>query len=134
MRHRNSGRKLGRTSDQKKAMLRNMVTSFFKEEKIITTDAKAKELRSVADKMITLGKEGSLHARRQALAFIRDKDIAKKLFEEVSPRFENRNGGYTRIVKVGNRVGDNAPVSVIELVVKGEEKKPKAAKEKSKKE
>lgn len=113
MRHRNTGRKLGRTSDHKKAMLRNMVTSFLKEEKIITTDAKAKELRSVADKMITLGKEGTLHSRRQALAYIRDKETTKKLFEDLSGRFEKRNGGYTRIVKVGNRVGDNAPVSII---------------------
>ena len=125
MRHRNTGRKLGRTSDHKKAMLRNMVTSFLKEEKITTTDAKAKELRSVADKMITLGKEGTLHSRRQALAYIRDKETTKKLFEDLSSRFAERNGGYTRIVKVGNRVGDNAPVSIIELVSRGEEKKSK---------
>ena len=125
MRHRNAGRKLGKTSDHKKAMLRNMVTSFLKEEKIITTDAKAKELRSVADKMITLGKEATLHARRQALSYIRDKATAKKLFEELSPRFENRSGGYTRIVKVGHRVGDNAPISLVELVVKAEDKSGK---------
>lgn len=132
MRHRNAGRKLGRTSDHKKAMLRNMVTSFLKEEKIITTDAKAKELRSVADKMITLGKTGTLHARRQASAYIRDRETTKKLFEELSPRFETRNGGYTRIVKVGNRIGDNAPVSMIELVARSEEKMKKSAKSKKK--
>ena len=130
MRHRNAGRKLGRTSDHKKAMLRNMVTSFLKEEKIITTDAKAKELRSVADKMITLGKTGTLHARRQASAYIRDRETTKKLFEEISARFESRNGGYTRIVKVGNRIGDNAPVSMIELVARSEEKMKKSAKSK----
>lgn len=133
MRHRNAGRKLGRTSDHKKAMLRNMVTSFLKEEKIITTDAKAKELRSVADKMITLGKTGTLHARRQASAYIRDRETTQKLFEELSPRFEARNGGYTRIIKIGNRVGDNAPVSMIELVARAEEKKTKKGSAKSKK-
>ncbi len=126
MRHRNTGRKLGRTSDHKKAMLRNMVTSFLKEEKIITTDAKAKELRRLADKMITLGKEGTLHARRLAMQVIRDKSTAKKIFDDLSARFKDRNGGYTRIVKVGNRVGDNAPISMIELVSRPEEKKAKA--------
>ncbi len=131
MRHRNSGRKLGKTSDHKKAMLRNMVTSFLKEEKIITTDAKAKELRGVADKMITLGKAGTLHARRQAESYIRVKDTTKKLFDEIAPRFADRNGGYTRIVKVGNRVGDSAAISMIELVVKAEDKKPKATKDKA---
>jgi len=133
MRHRNAGRKLGRTSDQKKAMLRNMVTSFLKEEKIITTDAKAKELRSVADKMITLGKLGTLHARRQALEIIRDKQTAKKVFEDLSPRFSTRNGGYTRIVKVGNRVGDNAPISMIELVDRVEKEKETKTKKSKKK-
>lgn len=126
MRHRNSGRKLGRTSSHKKAMLRNMVTSFLKEEKITTTDAKAKELRSIAEKMITLGKEGTLHARRQALSFVRDRATAKKLFEDLSTRFGDRNGGYTRIIKVGNRIGDNAPLSVIELVTRAEKKSKEA--------
>jgi len=116
MRHKKSGRKLGRTTSHRKAMLRNMVTSFLEHEKIVTTDAKAKELRRVAEKMITLGKRGSLHARRQALSFIRDRVVVKKLFEELSPRYSERAGGYTRIVKMGYRVGDNALLSVIELV------------------
>jgi large subunit ribosomal protein L17 len=131
MRHRNAGRKLGRTSSHKKAMLRNMVTSFLKEEKIITTDAKAKELRSLADKIITLGKEGTLHARRLAMQVVRDKTTAKKIFDDLSARFKDRNGGYTRIVKVGNRVGDNAPISMIELVDRPEEKKTKEKKAKA---
>jgi large subunit ribosomal protein L17 len=116
MRHRKAGRKLGRTTSHRKAMLRNMVTSLLKEEKIVTTDARAKELRSVAEKMITLGKRGDLHARRQADAFIRESVVTKKLFEELSPRYGERSGGYTRIVKIGHRPGDNAPISVIELI------------------
>ena len=133
MRHRNAGRKLGRTSSHKKAMLRNMVTSFLKEEKIITTDAKAKELRSLAEKIITLGKEGTLHARRLAMQVVRDKSTAKKIFDDISARFKERNGGYTRIVKVGNRVGDNAPISMIELVSRPEsEKSEKKAGKKAK--
>jgi len=116
MRHRKAGRKLGRTTSHRKAMLRNMVTSLLKEEKIVTTDAKAKELQSVAEKMITLGKKGDLHARRQADAFIRESAVTKKVFEELSKRYSERAGGYTRIVKVGFRQGDNAPVSVVELM------------------
>ncbi len=116
MRHRKSGRKLGKTTSHRKAMLRNMVTSFFRYEKILTTDAKAKELSRVAEKMITLGKRGNLHARRQALAFIRDRTVVEKLFQEVSPRYSGRSGGYTSIVKRGHRAGDNASMSVIELV------------------
>ena len=125
MRHRNTGRKLGRTSSHRKAMLRNMVTSLLKEEKIVTTDSRAKELRCIADKMITLGKRGDLHARRQAGAFIRDRQVTTKLFEEISSRYVERAGGYTRIVKIGNRHGDNAPVSVIELIPAPGEKSPK---------
>ncbi len=116
MRHRKMGRKLGRTTSHRKAMLRNMVTSLLKEEKVVTTDTRAKELRSIAEKMITLGKRGDLHARRQAGSFIRDRQVTKKLFEEISPRYGERAGGYTRIVKIGARHGDNAPVSVIELM------------------
>ena len=116
MRHRKSGRKLGKTTSHRKAMLRNMATSFFRYEKIVTTDAKAKELSRVAEKMITLGKRGNLHARRQALAFIRDRTVVEKLFQEVSPRYSERSGGYTSIVKRGHRAGDNASMSVIELV------------------
>jgi large subunit ribosomal protein L17 len=116
MRHRNGVKKLGRTSSHRKAMMRNLVTSLLKHEKIITTDAKAKVLRSVADKMITLGKKGTLHARRQALSYIRDREVTGKVFDELSSRYSDRAGGYTRIIKVGHRIGDNAPLSQIELV------------------
>ena len=129
MRHMKAGRKLGRTSSHRKAMMRNLVTSLMDHEKVTTTDAKAKELRSVADKMITLGKRGTLHARRQALSFIRDNSITKKVFEELSPRYTERAGGYTRIVKIGNRAGDNAPISIIELMP--EEKKKSVKKKKT---
>jgi large subunit ribosomal protein L17 len=128
MRHQKAGRKLGRTSSHKEAMLRNMVTSLFKHEKITTTDTKAKELRRVAEKMISLGKDGSLHARRQAAGIVRERGVVKKLFEDISARYKDRSGGYTRIVKAGFRVGDNAPLAVIELIpqeIKKEEK-PKA--------
>lgn len=97
-------------------MFRNMVTSFLQHEKITTTDAKAKELRSIAEKMITLGKKGDLHATRQAAAYIRDKKVVTKLFTEIAPRYSERPGGYTRIIKLGIRPGDTAPVSIIELV------------------
>ncbi|MBN1829180.1 MAG: 50S ribosomal protein L17 [Deltaproteobacteria bacterium] len=116
MRHRNATKKLGRTSSHRRAMLRNMVTSLFRHEKITTTDAKAKVLRSVAEKMITLGKKGSLHARRKALAFIRDTAVAAKVFDELSDRYRERAGGYTRIMKKAERPGDNALLSVIELI------------------
>lgn len=116
MYHGKAGRKLGRTSSHKEAMLRNMVTSVIKHERIRTTDAKAKELRKLAEKMITLGKKGSLHARRQALAVIRDKETVGKLFGEMTERYRNRAGGYTRIVKAGYRYGDNAPVSILEFI------------------
>ena len=129
MRHRKAGRALGRTSSHREALMRNMVTSFLRHEKITTTDAKAKELRRVADKMITLGKRGDLHARRQALSFIRDKDVTNKVFEELSSRYEERAGGYTRITKAGYRVGDNAPLSVIELIPSGKKTSKKKKKE-----
>ena len=116
MRHRKSGRKLSRTSSHRKAMMRNMVTSLLDHERIETTDAKAKELRGLADRMITLGKRGDLHARRQALSVIRSKAVTAKLFDELAERFRDRPGGYTRVIKLGNRVGDAAPVSIIELV------------------
>lgn len=126
MRHRVGGRKLGRTTSHKDAMLRNMVTSFLKFEKIETTDAKAKELRRVAEKMITLAKRGDLHARRQAAAVIRDKDVVKKLFDEIGARFTDRQGGYTRIVKTRFRAGDNATMAIIELMARpAAEKKDK---------
>ena len=110
------GSKLGRTSSHREAMLRTMVTSFIKHEKIKTTDSKAKELRKVAEKMVSLGKRGDLHARRQAAAFVREREAVGKLFGEISTRYRERAGGYTRIVKAGYRVGDNAPMSIIEFV------------------
>ncbi|HTY19611.1 MAG TPA: 50S ribosomal protein L17 [Myxococcota bacterium] len=116
MRHRNAGRKLGRTSSHRRAMLRNLVTSLLEHEQIETTDAKAKELRRVAERMITLGKRGSLHARRQALRVVRSRAVAAKLFEELAERYRTRPGGYTRVLKLRTRVGDAAPVSMIELV------------------
>jgi len=123
MRHRKAGRRLGRTSSHRRAMMRNLVTSLLEHEKVITTDAKAKELRGVADKMITLGKRGTLHARRQALSFIRSSRVTKKVFEELSSRYTERPGGYTRVVKLGNREGDAALLSIIELMPATEKKK-----------
>ncbi|ACM21939.1 ribosomal protein L17 [Geotalea daltonii FRC-32] len=116
MRHNNAGKRLGRTTSHRIAMYRNMVTSFLNHERITTTDAKAKGLRSIAEKMITLGKKGDLNAMRQAASFIRDKKVVTKLFTTIAPRYAERAGGYTRIIKLGIRPGDNAPLSVIELV------------------
>jgi len=116
MRHGVSGRKLGRVTSHRLAMFRNMVTSLLRHERIFTTVPKAKEIRKWTDWMITLGKRGDLHARRQALAVIEEKDIVHKLFAELGPRFEARPGGYTRIVKVGYRRGDASPMCLIELV------------------
>jgi large subunit ribosomal protein L17 len=116
MRHRKAGRNLGRRSSHRKAMLRNMVTSLFKHEQLETTDAKAKELRIVAERMIGLAKRGDLHSRRQALAYIQDKAATHKLFEELKERYLDRQGGYVRTVKKGTRKGDGAPVSVIQLL------------------
>ncbi|MGN1401678.1 MAG: 50S ribosomal protein L17 [Bacillus sp. (in: firmicutes)] len=117
-------RKLGRTSSQRKALLRDLATDLIVHERIETTEAKAKELRSVVEKMITLGKRGDLHARRQAAAFIRNEvadvesgqDALQKLFSDIAPRYAERQGGYTRIMKMGPRRGDGAPIVVIELV------------------
>ena len=125
MRHGKSGRKLGRTSSHRLAMFRNMVTSLLEHERIYTTDAKAKELRRWAEWMITLGKRGDLHARRQALQVVRDKSVVHKLFTDLAQRYQARNGGYTRRVKVGVRVGDGAPLSLIELMAGETEKKKK---------
>jgi large subunit ribosomal protein L17 len=116
MRHNKAGRRLGRTTSHRVAMFRNMVTSFLTHEKVVTTDAKAKELRPIAEKMITLGKKGDLHAIRQAAAYIRDKKAVTKLFSVIAPRYKERQGGYTRIVKLGMRPGDAAPCSLIEFV------------------
>jgi len=116
MRHLKSGRKLSRTSSHRWALIRNLITSLLRDEKIQTTDAKAKELRRWADRVITLGKQGSLHARRQVLGVVQDKAVVRKLFDSIAPRFKDRPGGYTRIIKVGTRRGDAAPISLIELV------------------
>ena len=116
MRHRWGGRKLGRTSAHRRAMLRNMVTALLEHEKIETTDAKAKEVRRVAERMITLGKRGDLHARRMALRVVRTQEVTAKLFDELAPRFQERPGGYTRVLKVRRRAGDAAPMSMVELV------------------
>lgn len=116
MRHRNSGRKLGRTTSHREAMFRNMVTSLFEHERIVTTTPKAKEARRLADKMITLAKKGDLHARRQALSFIRSKDIVAKLFDVIKLQYVDRNGGYTRIIQTGVRQGDAAAMAILELV------------------
>ena len=109
-------RKLGREASHRKAMLRNLVTNLLREGRITTTEMRAKEARRVAEKMITLGKRGDLHARRQALAFIYDEDVVKKLFDEIAPNFDDRQGGYTRILKLGPRRGDNAEEVYLELV------------------
>jgi len=116
MRHRKSGRKLGRTSSHREAMFRNMITSLFEHERIVTTTPKAKEARSIADKMITLAKRGDLHSKRQALSYIRSKDIVAKLFDVIHLKFTDRSGGYTRIIQTGVRQGDAAPMAILELV------------------
>lgn len=116
MRHKLTGRRLGRTTSHRMAMFRNMATSLFEHERIVTTAEKAKELRPIAEKMITLGKRGDLHARRQALAFIRSKDVVEKLFTVIKDKFSDRKGGYTRILKTGIRKGDASGMAIIELV------------------
>jgi large subunit ribosomal protein L17 len=131
MRHQKAGTKFNRTGSHRDAMFRNMVTSLFAYGKIRTTDAKAKELRRWADKIITLAKRGDLHARRQALSVVRSKEVVHKLFEEVSSRFGKRAGGYTRVIKIGRRTGDGAPISLVEFVGP-EEKKEKKKKKKTK--
>ena len=123
MRHRKQGRKLNRTSAHRKAMFANMAAALIKHEQIVTTVPKAKELRSFVDKLITLGKQGDLHARRRAISRLRDEDMAKKLFDVLGPRYADRAGGYTRVLKAGFRYGDNAPLAVIELVDRDESAK-----------
>lgn len=131
MRHRKSGRKLGRTASHRAATLANMATSLFEHKRIKTTSMKAKELRGFAESLITFAKRGDLHARRMVLRTIRNKTIVKELFEEIAPTFTNRDGGYTRVIKLGQRSGDGAEVSFIELV--GFEAGAKATATKSKK-
>ncbi|MDO5674365.1 MAG: 50S ribosomal protein L17 [bacterium] len=116
MRHRKVGRKLGRVSSHRDAMMRNMVTSVLEHERIVTTVPKAKEARRVVDQMITLGKRGDLHARRQAMSYVRSKSVVAKLFDELGTQYAERQGGYTRIVRTGVRAGDAAPMAILELV------------------
>ncbi|HMB16137.1 MAG TPA: 50S ribosomal protein L17 [Pelovirga sp.] len=119
MRHNKSGRTLGRKPDHRQHMMRNMVTSFLLNEKITTTVTRAKELRKLAEKMITLAKRGDLHSRRQAMRVIREPQVVARLFEMIAPRYADRPGGYTRILRLDNRLGDNAPMAIIELVEEG---------------
>lgn len=116
MRHRVHGRKLGRTSSHRKALFRNQLTALFTHERIITTVAKAKELRPIAERMVTLAGTGTLAARRKVATMVQDKDIARRLFEEIAPRFADRPGGYTRIMRLGRRHGDNAEIAIIEFI------------------
>lgn len=116
MRHRKAGRRLGRNSSHRDAMIRNMVTSLFEHERIVTTTPKAKEARKAADKMMTLAKRGDLHARRQALSFMQNNSVVAKLFDVLKNEYMDRNGGYTRIIRTGNRIGDAAPMAILELV------------------
>jgi large subunit ribosomal protein L17 len=123
MRHRQSGRKLNRTSSHRKAMFNNMAAALIKHEQITTTLPKAKDLRRIVDRLVTLGKRGDLHARRQALAVIKDAGLAEKLFSTLAERYADRPGGYTRVLKAGYRFGDSAPMAVIELVDRDEDAK-----------
>jgi len=131
MRHRWAGRKLGRTTSHRKALLCNQVTAFFSHERIMTTEAKSKELRSLAERMITLAKRGDLHARRQVREVIVDKMVVRKLFREIAPRMKNRAGGYIRLLKLGQRQGDGAYMTLIELVDAKFRPKEKKKKEKA---
>ena len=120
MAHRISGRKLGRPSDHRKALFRNIVTDLLRYEKVITTEAKAKEVRGFAERMITLGKQGDLTARRKMLGFVYDKGVVEKVFDELAPRYSTRPGGYTRVVKSAPRVGDGARMAQLQLVSEDE--------------
>jgi large subunit ribosomal protein L17 len=130
MRHQVKGRKLRRRAARRLALLGNLVTSFLEKERIRTTLAKAKEVRPLAEKMITLGKRGTLHARRQVISFVRKESVVVKVFDDLGPRFGQRPGGYSRIVKLGRRMGDGAQMAVLELI--GSEYKKKAKKKKDK--
>lgn len=130
MRHLNQGRKLNRTSAHRKALFRNLVLALVKHDRIKTTDAKAKELRRYAERMVTLGKRGDLAARRLAFSFMQSRDAVKRLFDEIAPRFRERNGGYTRVVKFGFRRGDAAPLSIIEFSDHSEQTTPGKARKK----
>jgi large subunit ribosomal protein L17 len=123
MRHGKTGRKLNRTASHRKAMFANMAASLIRHEQIVTTLPKAKELKPIVDKLVTLGKRGDLHARRQAISQIQDKDAVSKLFDALAERYKDRPGGYTRVLKAGFRAGDAAPIAVIELVDRDESAK-----------
>ncbi|MEE9590479.1 MAG: 50S ribosomal protein L17 [Hyphomicrobiaceae bacterium] len=129
MRHRNGHRKLNRTSSHRRAMFANMAASLIKHEQIVTTLPKAKELRGVTDKLITLAKKGDLHSRRLAIARLRDEEMVKKLFDTLAERYQEREGGYTRVLKAGFRHGDSAPMAVIELVDRDPDAKGKEDRE-----
>lgn len=138
MRHRKAGRKLGRSTSHRRALFRSLATALFDKERIITTLPKAKDLRPIAERLITLGKRGDLHARRQILAFVMNTDVANKVVDEIAPRFADRNGGYTRILKLGVRDGDKAEMGLIELIgselkVKDKKSAKKAGKKSEKK-
>ena len=142
MRHLKSGRKLGRTTSHRKALLSNLATEILKHKSIVTTTPKAKEARSTVERLITFAKKGDVGARRQVLKTVRDKDIVKELFDHIAPKFAERNGGYTRIIKIGRRDGDNAPLAIFELVgyegvkadrIEKQRQKREARKEKEKK-
>ena len=126
MRHRRAGRKLGRDRDHRRALYANLAAALFEHGRVKTTEAKAKEVRPIAEEMITRGKRGDLHAHRQAVAFLRSKPVAHKLFAEIAPRFAERPGGYTRIVKIGPRKGDAAEMAYLELVDYVPERAPAA--------
>jgi len=122
MRHLNAGRKLNRTAAHRKALMRNLVKALIQREQIRTTDAKAKEVRRWADRIVTLGKKGTVHARRLAFAYLGSRKLVKRLFDDVAPRFQGRAGGYTRVLKIGPRRGDAAPLSLVEFTERGEGK------------
>ncbi|WP_297210240.1 MULTISPECIES: 50S ribosomal protein L17 [Thermodesulfovibrio] len=130
MRHRVDGRHFGRTANQRKALLRGLVASLIKYERIETTLAKAKAIKEIADRLVTFGKKGDLHSRRLALSYLPDRELVRKLFSEIAPRFVDRNGGYVRVVRTGMRIKDSAPMAIIEFVdyVKEEKEKPKEEK------
>jgi len=133
MRHLNQGRKLSRTSAHRRALFKNLVLALIQHDRIRTTDAKAKELRRYADRMVTLGKQGDLAARRHAFAFMQSRDAVKKLFDEIAPRFRDRNGGYTRVIKFGVRRGDAALLSIVEWTGAEAETKAKKPRRRAKK-
>jgi large subunit ribosomal protein L17 len=129
MRHGKAGRQLGRDSKHRRSLFRNLVTSFFEHERIETTVPKAKEIKSIAEKMITLGKQGGLPARRKALAYIKSEQVVTKLFDVISPRYIDRSGGYSRLTRTRRRLGDSAEMALLEMVASEKRKSPEKSKE-----